>query len=198
MEVFDLFAFENNYQDGKCCFERDGNTIVMSEQDQYYEMLIEPPYPMMVCTQKLFYADTLTIMSKGEYLKYGGTKIGKWELFDRSGNVVEEMNYEEGWDCSWELLFPTLVDKGINVKSIVNINRYVEVGDDENYQTYENRDYIEMKSGERGNAEKNGEEEIYRDWIITTLIGSGLVQKHTFDGNTGNKLWSKFIKIKQG
>ena len=153
---------------------------------------------MMVCSQKLFYADTLTLMSKGEYLKHGGTKIGKWELFDRSGNVVEEMNYEEGWDCSWELLFPTLVDKGINVKSIVNISRYVEVGDDENYQTYENRDYIEMKSGERGDAEKNGEEEIYRDWIITTLIGSGLVQKHTFDGNTGNKLWSKFIKIKQG
>ena len=175
-----------------CRFEMDGKLIIMSELSNCYMMQIEPAYPIMLCVQKIFYSDTLSLMCYGEYLKHGGTKVGTRRLYSKVGELLKETDYDEGWECSWEILFPTLVANGIDLKKIVNIFRCVEVGDDEEYKTYANQDFVEMKS--RGQLEELcGEDvEIYRNWVVSTFAGPKVIQEHTFDGSTGNKLWSEY------
>ena len=102
MEEFDIFYYEQNYKDGGCRYELDGQTIMMSESDDRYTVQVESAYPDMVCTIKHYFADTLTLMTEGHYLKKGNCRIGVWTTYDRAGEVVEETNYEEGWSVSWE------------------------------------------------------------------------------------------------
>lgn len=125
MEEFDILYYEENYKDGCCRYERDGFTIIMSENENTYTMQIESPYPDMVCTMKFFYADSLKLMTVGHYLKKGGCRIGIWTTYDNTGEVLEETDYEEGWEVSWELLLPVLISEKYDFKSIVGIGRCV-------------------------------------------------------------------------
>ncbi len=195
MEEFDLVYFEEHNNDGECVIDTEGGRIIMLESDDTYEVIIEPKNPIMVCTQKLFYPDTLSMFSIGQFLKYGGTKIGVWKLYDEDGEIMEEIDYDKDWEVDWEKLFPLLVVNGINLKKIVGICRCVEVGEGESFQKYEAQDYVE------GGLEKNDDDvestkEMHRYWIISELVSANLVQENAFDGYTGNKLWSEYKVIK--
>ncbi len=196
MEEFDLVYFEEHNNDGECVIDTEGGRIIMLESDDTYEVIIEPKNPIiMLCTQKLFYPDTLSMFSIGQFLKYGGTKIGVWKLYDEDGEIIEETDYDEDWEVDWEKLFPLLVVNGINLKKIVGICRCVEVGEGESFQKYEAQDYVE------GGLEKNDDDvestkEIHRYWIVTELVSANLLQENAFDGYTGNKLWSEYKVIK--
>lgn len=195
MEEFDLIYFEEHNNNGECVIDTEGGRIIMLESDDTYEVIIEPKSPIMVCTQKLFYPDTLSMFSIGQFLKYGGTKIGVWKLYDEDGEIIEETDYDKNWEVDWEKLFPLLVVNGINLKKIVGICRCVEVGEGESFRKYEAQDYVE------GGLEKNDDDvestkEIHRYWIVSELVSANLIQENAFDGYMGNKLWSEYKVIK--
>ena len=189
MEEFDIILFEENYHNGECRLEVEGNIITMSEWEDCYETLIEPASEyVMVCTQKLFYNDTFTLMREGNYLKLGGTKIGIWKEYDREGSLINEIDYDKDWGACWNDLLKQLALNEINLKTVVRISRCVEVEENDEIKEYESADFIEDNRREMydGNA-------ILRHWKITVLLSPMVKQVYYFDGETGNKLWSEFL-----
>lgn len=189
MEEFNIILFEENYHNGECRLEIGDNAILMSEWEDCYETLIEPiDDTSMVCVQKLYYNDTLTLMAEGMYLKLGETKIGIWKEFDKEGGVVKEIDYDKGWGVCWDDLLKQLILNEINLKTVVRISRCVEVEENDEIMEYESADFIEDNRMEMFDG--NG---VLRHWKVTVLLSPMVKQVHYFDGETGNKLWSEFL-----
>ena len=166
MEEFDILYYEENYKDGGCRFERDGHTFMMSESDDRYTIQVEPPFPDMVCTIKQFFPDTLTLMIMGHYLKHGNCSIGVWTTYDRNGEVLEETDYEEGWNVGWEALLTTLVAEKVNFKNIVSIDRCIlneETGEADEADDGQGN-VPSKKNGKAEGDEQEGEEEV-NEWL---------------------------------
>ena len=126
MDKFDIFLFEQHYQNGECHLEMDGNSVNMFENEDCYMVQIEPPHPEMVCLLKTYYSDTLTLKTEGHYLKLSGTEIGVWKTYNQFGDLIEETDYEEGWKTSWDDLIPLLSAENIVIDHVVDISRYVD------------------------------------------------------------------------
>lgn len=152
MEEFDIQYYEEHFKDGSCRFEHDGLMTIMSEIDDRYIVQIEPPFPDMVCTMKHYYPDTLTLMTVGHYLKEGNCRIGVWTTYDRSGEVLEETDYEQNWNVSWEALLPVLIAEKINFKSIVGIDRCIL------NEEKEETEAVQANNGEENQIEEESEE----------------------------------------
>jgi hypothetical protein len=165
MELFDIHLFEEQYKDGKCCIKVGDNTISMFEWDDCYSIQIEQATPSMVCILKRFFADTLGLKEEGCYLKWGHTKIGIWKKYDCVGNIIEETNYEEGWNISWEKLIPFLLEQGIKLGGIVGIHRYEK---------------LEYEDEEEKPGRYNG-----RIWVIWQITQTDEEFEYIFDGDTG-------------
>ena len=154
MEKFDIFFYEQNYEDGICRFELDGQTVMMSESDDRYTVQIESAFPNMVCTMKHYYADTLTLMLEGKYLKEGGCRIGIWTTYDKAGEVVEETDYEKDWNVGWEAVLPFIIAEGIDLKHIIGIYRCILNDENEEKETDQENNGEDELSGEKSKEEK--------------------------------------------
>ena len=126
MSRFNLMFFEEHYNNGVCKRELELDNEFAYEWDDYYEIQITPKSDNnKVCTQKLYYPDTLEVMKEGYFLKHGGLKIGKWRSYDKTGKLIEEIDEDEGWVVTWEELEPRLLDMKIRPNSIIRIERQV-------------------------------------------------------------------------
>ena len=162
MEQFDLMFFESHFQDGKCIIEKDGFTVSIHEYTQYYSVCNEPPMPEMECQEMLYFADTLSLMAEGHYLKFGHTRIGVWKTYDRYGDLTEETDYEQGFNISWEKMVPILQGNQIDLNTVVSIGR--------------NRFPFEMENGAP------------RWFLIVYLEEEGLYGEYEFDGLSGETI----------
>lgn len=131
MEKFDLFLYEQNFQGDACIIEEQGATMSMYEEEEEYVVRIDREMPCMVSTVKTYYADTLTLKTVGDCLKQGDTKIGVWKTYDEFGELIEEIDYDEGWKINWEQLQPILLADRIDFKSIANLCRIPDKDDAE-------------------------------------------------------------------
>jgi hypothetical protein len=167
-DKFDIMFYEAHYKDGQCRYKENGCSVCIQEWDDCYTIQIDPPDPVMVCGLKTYYADTLTLMSEGKYLKLGNTRIGVWKDYDRVGKIENETDYDEGWTMTWEKFLPILSVSTLDMKRIVGIHRYV----------------------------KEEEDKTERHWVITTLISPRVTLIDTYDGDTGKKLWTNMEVMK--
>lgn len=127
MKKFDIRYFEEHYQDGGCSFEEDGMTVSMMENEDSYEIHYTPKSPSkLICTRQLFYPDTLTLMREGQFLKHGGELIGKWVTYDKFGDVIEEIDEDEGWKYTWKDIEAILLREGYRLETINGIEKKVE------------------------------------------------------------------------
>ena len=170
MDKFDIYLFETNYKDGQCCIDTEAGTVSMFEWDDQYSVQFDPLEPDMVCTLKRYFHDTLELKEEGSFLKWGYTKIGVWKKYIPGGTVIEETDYDQGWDITWEKLVPRILGQGIPLEGIVEISRE-----------------------EKRKDESDPESEVERIWTIGQITRSGEVIPFRFDGNTG-----KLIKEEQG
>ena len=211
MEVFDLFWFEQHYRNGICQTESDGNAVTISEEADGYRVLSEPPAPNMVCEQKFYDGDTLKLKTGGKCLKFGGTPIGIWKTYDQYGDVLEETNYEEGWNVDWEAMLLLLDEHKIDLNQVIGIDRLVEEDDGNDNETDETEDLDEedLVSPEddeedpfeflKSFAQEEGIDSVDfvpsgRYWVITELLSGGIAKEYAFDGITGKKLWDNYIE----
>lgn len=126
MSRFNLMFFEEHYNNGVCKRELELDNEFAYEWDDYYEIQITPKSDNnKVCTQKLYYPDTLEVMKEGYFLKHGGLKIGKWRCYDKAGKLIEETNEDEGWTITWKELEPRLLEMKIRPDTIMEIEREV-------------------------------------------------------------------------
>ena len=189
MEVFDIRLFEENYHSGGCRYEKDGYAVTMSEWEDCYETLMVPVSEVdMVCVQKLYYIDTLTLMSEGLFLKLGNAKIEVWKEFDKEGNLIQEIDYEKGWGFGWDKLFPRLMHLEIDMKKVVRISRTIEAEIENNDVEYDAADFIEKDL-----FDKVDNKQLLRNWKISILLSPDVKEIVYFDGETGNRLWSEYV-----
>lgn len=172
MELFDIYSFEQHYKDGQCVFETPESTVSMLEEDDRYCIQTEQADPSMLCSLKSYFADTLSLMEEGQYLKWGNTTIGVWKKYDRSGDVQEEIDYDQGWKITWEKLIPYIQGQGIPMAGIVDIHRY------------------ERKKNEE---EEDSESNLERVWEIGQITMAGDELLFLFDGNNGKLLETQKI-----
>lgn len=172
MELFDIHFFEENYKNGQCCFEVGNTTISMFEWDDCYSIQTEQASPSMICSLKRYFVDTLGLKEEGCYLKWGHTKIGVWKKNNCEGDIIEEIDYDKGWNITWEKLIPFILAQGIKLGGIVDIFRF------------ENKDNERKDDLEFTNE---------RVWAIGQITKSDDEIIYYFDGDNG-KLIEKTIR----
>jgi hypothetical protein len=131
MEKFDIYWYEQHFKDGFCQKESEEGVVTIMENHDVYTLFMEPHSPNMVCEIKTYDADTLLLKTEGKCLKHGGTQIGVWKTYNEYGDVVEEKDFEEGWNIGWDALLPRLEAHKINLNQISDIIRYLDEGDNE-------------------------------------------------------------------
>ena len=162
MEKFDLFLFEENFHDGVSTIEEEGSTMSMYEDDDEYTVRIDREMPCMVSTVKTYYADTLTLKTEGDCISCGTAKIGKWKTYDPEGELVDEVDYDEGWKINWEQLQPILIADKIDFKRILNICRVPDKDDVEEPEE-ESPNTTDTLPDENDTLEEDSEEEVVEE-----------------------------------
>lgn len=161
MDTFDIYWFEEHYKDGQCVVENNDSTVCMSEDDDRYIIQTEQASPSMICEFKSYFPDTLGLMEEGRYLKWGDTNIGVWKKYDKTGDVVEEIDYDKDWNITWEKLIPFIQEQDIKMRGIVGIERFEKKNEEDENSTVE------------------------RVWVIEQMLKSGEELVFHFDGNNG-------------
>ena len=124
MEKFDLYFFEEHYDDGAAVLRReDGEIVKMVEYDKEYVTYNIPANPDMVCRVRLYYHDTLTLKEEGWLLKKGGTHIGVWKEYDEFGGIVAEHDTDADFPVSWNQMAQRLREEKISLQEVTQIAR---------------------------------------------------------------------------
>lgn len=194
MEKFDLFFFEEHYDNGLCRIDNGVETLKLFESDDAYVMISEPKKTTeMVCALKTYYSDTLTLKMEGKYLKNGDTEIGVWKTYDRFGGIIEETDYEEGWNTHWEDLLQLMQEQKIDLQAILNISRYInERQKNEAYEellnTEDAEDWIGFNITQDEETENN--ENIFgKLWVVAVASEAGVYYtKYVFDSDQRKKV----------
>ena len=118
-------------QSGIACYREENTTICLFEFGDIYGKQIEPDFPDMVCTQILYYGETLTVKETGKYLKHGGIGIGVWEYYNEDGTLNHIENMDEHFPITWKQLEEILKDKEISLLTADSIFRYYDEEKDE-------------------------------------------------------------------
>lgn len=129
-EVFDIEYYLAHEEGGMADYRELSSTVRLFEFSDTYVKQVEPDYPDMVCTQKSFYQDTLTIKEKGQYLKHGGIEIGVWEKYDDAGTLIETEDMDKDFPITWQQLEEILKDKDISLLTADSIYRFYDDEDD--------------------------------------------------------------------
>ncbi len=172
MEKFDLYFYEKHYEKGLCRVVNDSDVVLMYEKKDAYVIQSEPINKTdMVCSMKTFYADSLSLMTEGKYLKNGGTEIGEWKTYNNFGELIDLIDYEEGWNSHWEDILKLMGDNNIDLNQIINISRYID---------------------EPEGIKENGG----HYWSITILSKSGMNYiEYVFDSDRRKKVYERHQKI---
>lgn len=123
-DKFDIVYFMTHEQAGVACFREDENEICLFEYIDMYGKQIEPDFPDMVCTQVLYYGDTLGVKETGKYLKHGGIGIGMWEYYNEDGTLNHTEDMDEHFPVKWEQMEQILKDRDISLLAADSIFRY--------------------------------------------------------------------------
>lgn len=224
MEKFDLFLYEQNFRDDACIIKGQGATMSMYEEEEEYVVRIDREMPCMVSTVKTYYADTLNLKTIGDCLKQGDTKIGVWKTYDEFGELIEEIDYDEGWKINWEQLQPILLADRIDFKRIANLCRIPdkddveepeeeplekesplnpstpsEEEDSEAEELYEEEeDYLDEPSSEEEIEpveEPEQTQEYDHVWKVSVIATPKLIIDAIYDGDTGERVGTEFKPI---
>lgn len=123
---FDIELFLTNEKGGRFCYREGNNTICLLELIDTYSKQIEPDYPDMVCTQVLYYGETLGVKETGKYLKHGGIGIGVWEYYNEDGTLDHTEDMDEHFPIKWEQMEQILKDNDISLLTTDSIFRYYD------------------------------------------------------------------------
>lgn len=169
-DKFDIINYESHFANGKCRYEKEGRTFSVLESDDSYTVQSEPAFPDLVCDFIQYDAYTLYLKTQGQFLKNGSAKIGKWKSYDSNGNLVEEIDYEAGWNIGWNELLLLMDKEGIDLRRVVSILR--------------------IKTD-------NPSDERKLVWIVGVLINDAVIVEYSFDGQTGERFYLDFVKLEQ-
>lgn len=125
-EKFDLVYYMTHREYGTASFRQDSSTIYLFEFNEEYVKQIVPDYPEMVCIQSNYYSDTLTIKTKGQFLKHGGVGIGEWEYYKEDGALNHKKDKDEHFPIKWEQLEQILKNRDISLLTVDSIFRYYD------------------------------------------------------------------------
>ena len=125
---FDIAYFMTHEKSGIACYREEQNTICLFSFDEMYGKQIEPDFPDLVCTQVLYYGETLGVKETGKYLKYGGIGIGVWEYFNEDGTLNHTEDMDEHFPVKWEQIEQILKDMDISLLAVDSIFRYYDEG----------------------------------------------------------------------
>lgn len=128
---FDIAYYLTHEQAGVVCYREEQNNICLFEYIDMYGKQIEPDFPDMVCTQVLYYGDTLGVKETGKYLKHGGIGIGVWEYYNEDGTLNHTEDMDKHFPIKWEQLEQILKDKDISLLTVDSIFRYYDEEKDE-------------------------------------------------------------------
>lgn len=131
IDKFDIVYYMTHEQAGVACYREDQNTICQFEFNGMYCKQIEPDFPDMVCTQVLYYGETLGVKETGKYLKHGGIGIGVWEYYNEDGTLNHTEDMDENFPITWKRLEQILKDKDISLLTADSIFRYYDEEKDE-------------------------------------------------------------------
>lgn len=128
---FELVYYLTHKEYGVASYRENLNTIHLLEFNDEYIKQVVPDPPIMICTQSQFFSDTLTLKTKGEYLKHGGVAIGIWEYYNEDGTLNHTENKDKHFPVTWEQLEEILKDKNISLIAVDSIFRYYDKEKDE-------------------------------------------------------------------
>lgn len=130
-EKFDIVFYLENNKGGLVSYREGSCTISMFEFDNMFAKQIVPDFPNMVCTQILYYKETLGMKEKGQYLKHGGVGIGIWDYYNENGTLNHTEDKDEHYSIPWYQLEEILKDKDISLLTADSIFRYYDEEKDE-------------------------------------------------------------------
>ena len=125
-DIFDVRLYLLNENGGSFCYRNGLYDIRLFEFDNMYGKQIEPDFPEMVCTQVLYYGNTLGVKETGKYLKYGGIGIGVWEYYNEDGTLNHTENMDKHFPIKWEQMEQILKDRDISLLTADSIFRYYD------------------------------------------------------------------------
>lgn len=125
-DKFDIVYYMTHEQAGVVCYREEQNTICLFEYIDMYGKQIEPDYPDMVCTQTLYYGETLGVKETGRYLKHNGVAIGVWEYYNEDGTLNHTEDRDNHFPIKWEQMEQILKDNDISLLTVDSIFRYYD------------------------------------------------------------------------
>ena len=152
---FDVFLYEKHFADGHSVVKKDNMTIIMTETADSYIKQVFPSDPSLAATQIIYFADTLKIRSIGQFLKEWNIEIGVWQLYDKNGDLVSEINKDKHYPIKWEEMKTHFLQGGIHINDIRILRRTKEQTSDR---------YL---------------------WILTLKSPHGILDIAHFDASTG-------------
>lgn len=167
IDIFDIQLFYTNQKGGMCCYREGNKSIRLFEFQNIFGKQVEPDFPDMVCTQTLYYGETLGVKEKGQYLKHGGTGIGVWKYYREDGTINYSKDLDQHYRVTWELLEQILKDNDISLLTADSIFRYYD------------------------------EEKDTSMWTIVIKIAWDKGCRYVFDARTGEMLSKEIIDMRK-
>ena len=125
-DKFDIEYFLANEKGGMASYREPSALVRLLKFRDMYIKQVEPDFPDMVCTQVLYYGDTLGVKETGKYLKHGGIGIGVWEYYNEDGTLDHTEDMDEHFPVKWEQMEQILKDRDISLLMADSIFRYYD------------------------------------------------------------------------
>lgn len=167
VDKFDIIKYMTNEENKMFCYSEGQNDICLFEFKDMYVKQIKPKFPIMVCTQVLYYGDSLGVKEKGKYLKHGGIGIGVWEYYNEDGTLNHTEDLDEHFPIKWEQLKQILKDRNISLLTADSIFRHYD------------------------------EEKDFATWSIIIKLTRDSGCLYVFDARTGELLSKEIIDMKK-
>lgn len=164
---FDIVYYVTHREYGTANYREENNAVYLYEFDDSYVKQIVPDLPDMVCTQVLYYGETLGVKERGQYLKHGGIGVGVWEYFNKDGTLNHTEDKDEHFPVKWEQMEQILKDNDISLLTADSIFRYYD------------------------------EEKDTSTWTIVIKIAWDNGCRYVFDARTGEMLSKEIIDIRK-
>ena len=125
-DKFDIIYYITHEEGGEACYREKQAAVCLFDLDDMYCKQIVPDFPDMVCTQVLYYGETLGVKKKGKYLKHGGVGIGVWEYYNEDGILDHTKDLDRNFPVRWEQMEQILKDNDISLLTADSIFRYYD------------------------------------------------------------------------
>lgn len=126
IEKFDIVKYMTNERNRMYCYREGQSDICLFEFKDVYVKQVEPDFPELVCSQMVFYGETLGVKEMGKYLKHGGIGIGVWEYYNEDGTLDHMEDMDEHFPIKWDQIEQILKDNDISLLTADSIFRYYD------------------------------------------------------------------------